>query len=65
MPTYEFMCTDCGTKFSFSGTFEATLNSIPCPNCSSVKIKREYSVIPVIFKGKGFYKNDSRKGKNG
>lgn len=65
MAIYEFVCTDCGTKFSMSCTYDIALSYNGCPFCKSTRTKRVYNSIPIIFKGKGFYKNDSKKGKNG
>ena len=34
-----------------------------CPTCGDLDIVRQYSAVGVTFKGKGFYRNDSRKQK--
>ena len=59
MPTYQYRCTDCGhdleavQKFTDSALTE-------CPSCGG-KLRKVYNAVGVVFKGSGFYRNDSRK----
>ncbi|MEV1022229.1 FmdB family zinc ribbon protein [Streptomyces sp. NPDC050264] len=58
MPTYQYQCTDCGEgleavqKFSDDSLTE-------CPNCGG-RLKKVFSAVGIVFKGSGFYRNDSR-----
>jgi len=62
MPTYEYECRACGY------TFERTQNMSDepirvCPECGKDVRRLIFGGSGVIFKGSGFYVNDSR-GKN-
>ncbi|WP_083460284.1 FmdB family zinc ribbon protein [Jiangella muralis] len=58
MPTYQYVCTDCGEpleavqKFSDDALTE-------CPACGG-RLRKVFSAVGVVFKGSGFYRNDSR-----
>ncbi|MFJ4435182.1 FmdB family zinc ribbon protein [Streptomyces sp. NPDC088923] len=58
MPTYQYQCTECGEgleavqKFSDDSLTE-------CPNCGG-RLKKVFSAVGIVFKGSGFYRNDSR-----
>ncbi|WP_079057711.1 FmdB family zinc ribbon protein [Streptomyces cellostaticus] len=58
MPTYQYQCTECGEgleavqKFSDDALTE-------CPSCSG-RLKKVFSAVGIVFKGSGFYRNDSR-----
>ena len=60
MPTYEYECLSCGKSFeAFQSMSEAPLAA--CPSCGK-KVRRViHGGTGVIFKGSGFYVNDSRK----
>jgi len=59
MPTYQYRCSDCGHDFDIYQSFSAdTLTE--CPNCGGA-IRRVIQPVGVVFKGSGFYINDSRK----
>jgi len=58
MPTYEYACNSCGHRFEAVQAFsDAALTQ--CPECKG-EIRKVYSNVGVVFKGSGFYKNDSR-----
>ena len=58
MPTYEYVCTECGQDLEVVQSFtEAALTE--CPTCSG-RLRKRYSPVGVVFKGSGFYKTDSR-----
>ncbi|MGH7728666.1 MAG: FmdB family zinc ribbon protein [Vulcanimicrobiaceae bacterium] len=63
MPTYEYQCTACGTSTDIRHGFRET-PSEGCPTCGSA-LRRVFRPAPIIFRGSGFYVNDSRKGKSG
>ncbi|MEM5948356.1 FmdB family zinc ribbon protein [Spirochaetia bacterium 38H-sp] len=60
MPTYEYQCTNCGHIFeAFQAISEEPIRE--CPECSK-PVKRLISGgTGIIFKGSGFYVNDSKK----
>ncbi len=58
MPTYQYACTECGHSFEqFQGFSEDSLTV--CPECSG-KLRKLFNAVGVVFKGSGFYRNDSR-----
>ena len=58
MPTYQYACKECGHRFEAVQSFsEASLTE--CPECSGT-LRKLYGAVGVIFKGSGFYRNDSR-----
>jgi putative FmdB family regulatory protein len=60
MPTYDYKCGCCSTRFEVKRGFNE--NSIVlCPKCQGEAYK-VFSPVPVIFKGSGFYITDSRGG---
>jgi putative FmdB family regulatory protein len=60
MPTYEYECRSCGSDFDvFQSMFDEPLKV--CPSCGKTVKRKISSGTGIIFKGSGFYKNDSRK----
>lgn len=58
MPTYQYVCTQCDTPLEAVQSFsDAPLTE--CPSCSGT-LRKVFSAVGVVFKGSGFYKNDSR-----
>ncbi len=58
MPTYEYACTSCGEHAEVVQSFrDDPLTS--CPACGG-PLRKVFGSIGVVFKGSGFYKNDSR-----
>lgn len=62
MPTYEYRCTECGEELEVVQSFSDDPLTT-CPVCSG-KLRKLFSPVGVVFKGSGFYKNDSRSGKS-
>ncbi len=58
MPTYQYTCTDCGTPLEAVQSFSDDALTV-CPTCDG-RLRKVYSAVGVVFKGSGFYKNDSR-----
>jgi putative FmdB family regulatory protein len=59
VPTYQYACTACGEKHEAVQAFtDAPLTE--CPACGGT-LRKVFSAVGVVFKGSGFYKNDSRK----
>jgi putative FmdB family regulatory protein len=60
MPTYEYECASCGNDFDvFQSMSDAPLKV--CPTCGGAVRRKINGGTGIIFKGSGFYKNDSRK----
>jgi putative FmdB family regulatory protein len=61
MPTYQYVCTDieCGNQFELVQSFTDAAVS-ECPVCQH-SVRKVYGSVGVVFKGSGFYRNDSRK----
>ncbi|TDV45387.1 FmdB family zinc ribbon protein [Actinophytocola oryzae] len=58
MPTYQYACTACDHRFDAVQSFsDASLTE--CPECGG-KLRKLYGSVGVVFKGSGFYRNDSR-----
>ncbi len=62
MPTYQYACTECGHAFEQVQSFSDDALTV-CPECSG-KLRKLFNAVGVVFKGSGFYRNDSRD-KNG
>lgn len=62
MPTYEYECTCCSSRFELKQSFGDN-TPVPCPRCGG-STRRVFSPVPVIFKGSGFYVTDNRDNHN-
>lgn len=62
MPTYEYQCGTCGNRFEKFQSFSEEPVKI-CPECGS-PVKKVFSPAGIIFKGSGWYINDSKKATN-
>lgn len=61
MPTYQYVCTDCGEPLEAVQSFtDAALTD--CPACGG-RLRKVFSAVGVVFKGSGFYRTDSRSSK--
>lgn len=59
MPTYQYACRACEHRFeAFQGFHEDQLRD--CPVCESGELRKLFGSVGVVFKGSGFYRNDSR-----
>ncbi|MDX6208468.1 MAG: hypothetical protein QOE24_859 [Frankiales bacterium] len=58
MPTYQYVCNDCGESLEAVQKFSDDALT-ECPACEG-KLRKVYSAVGVVFKGSGFYRNDSR-----
>ncbi len=59
MPTYQYACKACEHRFEAVQSFsDASLTE--CPECAG-QLRKLYGSVGVVFKGSGFYRNDSRK----
>lgn len=58
MPTYEYVCTDCGNNLEVVQRFtDESLTE--CPVCHG-RLRKMFYPVGVVFKGSGFYRTDSR-----
>lgn len=64
MPTYQYACTatGCGNEFELVQSFTDPAASA-CPVCGG-PVRKVFSAVGVVFKGSGFYRNDSREAAN-
>ena len=60
MPTYEYRCDNCATNFDLVQSFHDDALT-ECPTCGS-PVRKVFGSVGIVFKGSGFYKNDSRPG---
>jgi putative FmdB family regulatory protein len=58
VPTYQYQCTECGEALEAVQKFTDDALT-ECPNCSG-RLRKVFSAVGVVFKGSGFYRNDSR-----
>ncbi|MDW6060455.1 FmdB family zinc ribbon protein [Streptomyces sp. FXJ1.4098] len=58
MPTYQYQCTECGQGLEAVQKFTDDALT-ECPNCKG-RLKKVFSAVGIVFKGSGFYRNDSR-----
>ncbi|MEP6759847.1 MAG: FmdB family zinc ribbon protein [Sporichthyaceae bacterium] len=64
MPTYQYVCTECGHDFETVQSFSDDALSL-CPVCGG-RLRKVFNSVGIVFKGSGFYRNDSReKAKSG
>jgi putative FmdB family regulatory protein len=60
MPTYEYICENCGHRFEQPQSIKASPLR-KCEKCGKMKLKRLIGAgSGVIFKGSGFYQTDYR-----
>ncbi|MEU7323218.1 FmdB family zinc ribbon protein [Streptomyces griseoviridis] len=58
MPTYQYQCTECGEGLEAVQKFTDDALT-ECPTCHG-RLKKVFSAVGIVFKGSGFYRNDSR-----
>lgn len=58
MPTYQYQCTDCGEALEVHQSFTDDALT-ECPACQG-RLRKVFNAVGVVFKGSGFYRNDSR-----
>ena len=58
MPTYQYRCTECGSEIERVQKFsDAALTT--CEDCGGT-LRKVYNAVGIVFKGSGFYHNDSK-----
>jgi putative FmdB family regulatory protein len=60
VPTYQYACKEpaCGHQFEAVQSFSDDPINV-CPVCEG-QVRKVFSAVGVVFKGSGFYRNDSR-----
>jgi len=58
VPTYQYQCTECGEGLEAVQKFTDDALT-ECPGCGG-RLKKVFSAVGIVFKGSGFYRNDSR-----
>lgn len=58
MPVYAYKCKDCNHQFDLRQSFSDPAVKV-CPECGG-EVRKQFNSVGVVFKGSGFYRNDSR-----
>jgi putative FmdB family regulatory protein len=58
VPTYQYACTECGYGFDAVQSFTDDALT-ECPQCGG-RLRKVFGAVGIVFKGSGFYRNDSR-----
>lgn len=58
MPTYPYHCTACEHSFEVVQSFTDDSLTV-CPECGG-RLRKVFGSVGIVFKGSGFYRNDSR-----
>jgi putative FmdB family regulatory protein len=58
VPTYEYECQSCHQRVEAVQKFSDPDLTV-CANCGG-ELRKVFSAVGIVFKGSGFYKNDSR-----
>lgn len=60
MPRFDFQCRKCSAVFESAIPFGSSKRPA-CPACGAVSAQKLFTPpLGIVFKGKGWYKNDSR-----
>ncbi len=60
MPTYQYVCTECGGQIEAVQKF--TDEPLSVHEACGGRLRKVYSAVGIVFKGSGFYRTDSRNG---
>jgi putative FmdB family regulatory protein len=63
LPTYQYACTECGEQSEVIQKFSDDPLTV-CSMCGG-RLRKVFSPVGIVFKGSGFYRNDSRASANG
>ncbi len=64
MPTYAYACSACEHAFDVRQSLSDEALTT-CPVCEQESLRKVFSPVGVVFKGSGFYRNDSRAANKG
>src|SRR5215471_5553620 len=60
MPTYDYVCDECGHEFEAFESITAEPRT-ECPECERPRLRRKIGPgAAILFKGSGFYQTDYR-----
>lgn len=59
MPRYDYQCKSCDHVFEVRQSFDSEPRA-DCPLCAG-ESRRKFQVVPIIYKGSGFYTTDYKK----
>jgi putative FmdB family regulatory protein len=60
VPTYQYLCTECGGQIEAVQKF--TDDPLTVHDDCGGRLRKVFSPVGIVFKGSGFYRTDSRKG---
>jgi putative FmdB family regulatory protein len=60
MPTYQYVCTECGGQLEAVQKF--TDDPLTVHDDCGGRLRKVFSPVGIVFKGSGFYRTDSRSG---
>jgi putative FmdB family regulatory protein len=60
VPTYQYVCTECGGQLEALQKF--TDDPLTVHDACGGKLRKVFSPVGIVFKGSGFYRTDSRNG---
>ena len=60
MPTYQYLCTECGGQIEAVQKF--TDDPLTVHDACGGRLRKVFSPVGIVFKGSGFYRTDSRSG---
>ena len=58
MPTYQYVCTECGGQLEAVQKF--TDDPLTVHEDCGGRLRKVFSPVGIVFKGSGFYRTDSR-----
>lgn len=58
MPTYSYRCKVCGNEFDIHQSFTDSPLTV-CDKCGG-SLRKLFNSVGIVFKGSGFYHNDSK-----
>ena len=59
MPLYTYRCKECEHQFDIRQSFSED-PLVDCPKCGRPALRKVINQVGVVFKGSGFYVNDSK-----
>lgn len=59
MPLYSYRCDVCGVQFDRRQGFNEPILR-KCPECGEQSLRKLFTPVGIVFKGKGFYATDHR-----
>jgi putative FmdB family regulatory protein len=60
VPTYQYVCTECGGQLEAVQKF--TDDALTVHEDCGGRLRKVFSPVGIVFKGSGFYRTDSRSG---